>query len=298
MPVASRAYTESDVEDYFDQTAATYLSFWDSEGVLHTGYFADDADEDYRSAAERTSDVLADEAGIDGSSSVLDVGCGCGNFLFRLARRFGCRGAGLDLSRERIGIAQRMLAADSGPRPLTIEFRHGSATRLPYAAGSFSHVVSQDALFLVPDKPGSHTEIHRVLRAGGILAISDFLQPRPDIGERARTHVYDRVRWSGGYSLAGYQTALERAGFEIILARNLEAHIRQTYRVLGKTAQERAETESDTAARDWMRAFSASCAEIQAAVDNGEFGWGIFVARKQDRDRGLNTERRQGRNPC
>lgn len=76
----SHAYTERDVGDFFDQTTATYLSFWDSEGVLHTGYFADDADEDYRAAAVRTSDILADEAGIDDSSEVLDVGCGCGNF--------------------------------------------------------------------------------------------------------------------------------------------------------------------------------------------------------------------------
>ena len=46
MSVTSHAYTEQDVEDFFDQTAQTYLSFWDSEGVLHTGYFADEADSD------------------------------------------------------------------------------------------------------------------------------------------------------------------------------------------------------------------------------------------------------------
>jgi hypothetical protein len=27
--------------------------------------------------------------------------------------------------------------------------------------------------------------------------------------------------------------------------------------------------------------LSASCTEIQAAIDRGEFGWGIFVARKR-----------------
>src|SRR5437870_10032797 len=106
MSVTSNAYTEKDVEDFFDQTAETYLSFWDSEGVLHTGYFAGDADSDYRAAAERTSDILAAEAGIDGSSFVLDVGCGCGNFLIHLARRFGCRGEGLDLRSERIKFAR------------------------------------------------------------------------------------------------------------------------------------------------------------------------------------------------
>ena len=112
---------------------------------------------------------------------------------------------------------------------------------MPYEAGTFSHVVSQDALFLVPDKPRSHAEIHRVLRPGGIFAFSDFLQPTTEIGERARKHVYDRVRWNGGYSFVGYQAALEDAGFEIMLARNLQSHIRQTYRVLGAMARERAD---------------------------------------------------------
>jgi sarcosine/dimethylglycine N-methyltransferase len=277
MSTTGHAYTEGDVEAFFDQTLQTYLSFWDSDGVLHTGCFADDADDDYHAAAQRTSDILAAEAGIDGSSRVLDVGCGCGNFLIHLARRFGCSGEGLDLSEERIRFAQKQIAGDGR---LDIEFRHGSATQMPYAPGSFSHVVSQDALCLVPDKPRSHAEVHRVLRPGGVLAFSDFLQPREEIGERARRHVYDRVRWSGGYSLVGYQVALEKAGFEIILARNLASHIRQTYRVLGKTARERAEMTSDAAARDWMLAFSASCSEIQVAIDHGEFGWGIFAARK------------------
>ena len=275
-------YTEADVEEFFDQTAATYLSFWDSEGVLHTGYFAGEQDEDYQAAATRTSDLLAADAGIDDSSYVLDVGCGCGNFLLHLARRLRCGGEGLDLSEERISIAQRKLAQQRRQYRLDLTFRHGSATSMPYEPASFTHVVSQDALFLVPDKPRSHAEIRRVLQPGGILAISDFLQPAEQISERARQHVYDRVRWTSGYSLDGYQEALQQAGFEILLARNLDSHLRQTYRVLGKTARQRAQATADAAARAWMLAFAESCVQIQAAIDAGEFGWGILVARRRD----------------
>ncbi|TMD12492.1 MAG: methyltransferase domain-containing protein [Chloroflexi bacterium] len=275
MPVSSRVYTETDVETFFDQTLNNYLSFWDSQGALHTGYFAGEGDQDYQAAQQRTSDMLAADAGIDESSYVLDVGCGCGNFLIHLAERFGCRGEGLDLSEERIRFAQKL--AGDNPR---IQFRHASATQMPYEPDRFTHVVSQDALCLVPDKERSHTEIFRVLRPGGLFAFSDFLQPQEAISERARKHVYDRVRWNGGYSLVGYQAALEMAGFEILLARNLGNHLKQTYRVLGKTAQERSQTASEDAAREWMLAFSASCKEIQVAIDDREFGWGMIVARK------------------
>jgi sarcosine/dimethylglycine N-methyltransferase len=270
-------FTEQDVAEFFDQTTQTYLSFWDSEGVLHTGYFAGPDDEDYHAAAVRTSDLLAGEAGIDETAQVLDVGCGCGNFLFQLAGQTGAAGTGLDLSVERIKFA-RQRGEELGHTG--VEFEHGSATNMPFEPASFSHVVSQDALFLVPDKARSHAEIYRVLKPGGLFAFSDFLQPRKEIGARARRHVYDRVRWSSGYSLIEYQVALAEAGFEILLARSLRDHISQTYRVLGQMARDRAATTEDTAARDWMLAFAASCGEIQIAIAEGEFGWGIFVVRK------------------
>jgi sarcosine/dimethylglycine N-methyltransferase len=273
-----QSFTEQDVESFFDQTTQTYLNFWDSEGVLHTGYFNGEYDHDYRAAAERTSDVVATEAGITASSYVLDVGCGCGPFLIYLAQRFGCRGEGLDLSIERINFAREQLTGDRAG--LDLNFTHGSATAMPYPDNTFTHVVSQDAMFLIPDKPRTHSEVFRVLQPGGVFAFSDFLQPKAEISERGRKHVYDRVRWNSGYSFLGYQQALEEAGFVVTHARNLEPQIRQTYRVIGKAATERAAQTDDPAPRDWMLAFAESCGEIELAIDRGEFGWGVFVARK------------------
>jgi sarcosine/dimethylglycine N-methyltransferase len=272
-------FTETDVEQFFDETLDAYLAFWDSNGVLHTGYFRDAQDADYHAASDRTTEIVAADSGIDASSYVLDVGCGCGNFLAAIAKQVGCRGVGLDLSEERIKVAREKVAGAG----LDVRFDHGSATQMPYEDGHFSHVVSQDALCLVPDKPRTHSEIHRVLRPGGTFAFSDFLQPKEDVSERARKHVYDRVRWNSGFSFTGYQVALESVGFEIQLARNVTGHLGQTYRVLGVTARERAETTSDQAIRDWMLAFAESCDNIQIAIGDGEFGWGIFVARKADR---------------
>jgi hypothetical protein len=88
------------------------------------------------------------------------------------------------------------------------------------------------------------------------------------------------VRWSSGFSLVGYQSALESAGFEIRLARDLSPHLKKTYAVLGVVAQARAESAASRAAGEWMRAFSASCREIGVAIDDGEFGWGVFVAQR------------------
>ena len=278
--MTTTGFTERDVEQFFDGTTQNYLSFWDSEGVLHTGYFADGNTHDYQAAAEHTSQMLGDETHLDATSRVLDVGCGCGNFVFALARRFTCRAEGLDLSQERINFAQRRRAEERGPHASLVSFTHGSATQLPYEAASFTHVVSQDALCLVPDKAQSHVEMFRVLEPGGRLVLSDFLQPKLEVSPRARKHVYDRVRWNSGFSLVGYQQALERVGFRIRLARELSPHLKRTYQVLGKVAAERAQQTANPAARDWMLAFAASCTEIEVAIQDGEFGWGIIVADK------------------
>ncbi|MEO5874972.1 MAG: methyltransferase domain-containing protein [Streptosporangiaceae bacterium] len=278
MPVSSRDYTEQDVQQFFDTTLTAYLSFWDSNGVLHTGYFAGPGDTDYQAASDRTSEILAGYTELGPDSHVLDVGCGCGNYLLDLAGWTGCSGHGLDLSEERVKFARDKLTAHPDRR---LTFDHGSATAMPYADGTFSHVVSQDAMCLIPDKPRTHAEVYRVLRPGGLFVFSDFLQPKEEVSERARRHVYDRVRWNGGFSLVGYQQALETAGFEIVLARNVSDHLRQTYSVLGVTATERAASAPDEATRDWMLGFAESCGEMLIAIDDGEFGWGILVARKK-----------------
>ena len=106
------------------------------------------------------------------------------------------------------------------------------------------------------------------------MIVSDVRDCYQSVGERA----LETVGCSG--ELGSFLRALAEAGFELLLARNLESHIRQTYRVLGRVAKERAGTAPDAAARDWMLTFSQSCGEIEIAIDHGEFGWGMFVARK------------------
>ena len=86
MTTASQTYTERDVEAFFDQTLSTYLRFWDSDGVLHTGYFADPRDDGLPGRVRaHLGDPGRRTRRSTARSSVLDVGCGCGNFLLGLA---------------------------------------------------------------------------------------------------------------------------------------------------------------------------------------------------------------------
>ncbi len=109
------------------------------------------------------------------SSSVLDVGCGFGLETERLARLVtpGQPVAGIDESAHFIAVAKKR-ATSAG---LAIDYRAGLAEKLPYADASFDHVRAERLLIYLADVRKAVTEMRRVLRSGGVLALIE-----PDFG--------------------------------------------------------------------------------------------------------------------
>jgi len=102
-----------------------------------------------------------------GSFDVIDIGCGAGTQAVLWAER-GHRVAALDVNEPLIEIA-RQRAAESG---LSIRFDVGTATRLPYPAGSADVVLLPELLEHVVDWEGCLNEAVRVLRPRGLLYLS------------------------------------------------------------------------------------------------------------------------------
>ena len=102
-----------------------------------------------------------------GVRDVLDVGCGTGTLLERAARALPGRFVGLDLSLEMLEAARRKL----GPRAGLVA---GSAATLPFRSRTFDLVVSTSALHHWRQPDAALTEIRRVLRSGGRVAITDW----------------------------------------------------------------------------------------------------------------------------
>jgi ubiquinone/menaquinone biosynthesis C-methylase UbiE len=57
-----------------------------------------------------------------------------------------------------------------------VEFRQGSALQLPFADGAFDLAWSQNVAMNIADRNRYYGEMHRVLKAGGRLAIQDVAQ--------------------------------------------------------------------------------------------------------------------------
>ena len=91
-----------------------------------------------------------------GSDDVLlDVGCGGGVFL-RRALETGCRGVGLDHSREMVRLARRMTAGRA-------RIVHGSAEELPFGDGEFTAISCLIAFFFFHEPVRVLREFRRVL---------------------------------------------------------------------------------------------------------------------------------------
>ncbi len=128
---------------------------------------------------------------IPSGGTALDVGCGPGTVTASLARAAGPGGLalGVDISEPMLARAVR---AESGPQ---VGFLRADAQRLPLRDDTVDAVVSIAVLQLIPEPAAALSEIARVLRPGGRLAImvptagraARFWRMLPNTG----AHVFD-----------------------------------------------------------------------------------------------------------
>ena len=107
--------------------------------------------------------------GLEPGARVLDIACGTGNVTIPLARR-GARAAGLDMMPHLLEEARARAAREGLP----IRFDEGFAETLPYPDGSFDVVVSMFGIMFSPLPATVVSEMARVLRPGGRLALANW----------------------------------------------------------------------------------------------------------------------------
>ena len=116
---------------------------------------------------------LAHALDITPGARLLDIGSGLGGPARYLASTFGAQVTGIDLSEPFVEVAS-YLAARCGLAD-RVEFRQANALDLPFEDGAFELAWTQHVAMNIADRAGLYTEIRRVLRPGGRLAIYDVL---------------------------------------------------------------------------------------------------------------------------
>jgi arsenite methyltransferase len=146
--------------------------------------------------------------------TVLDLGSGGGIDVILSAKRVGAGTVyGLDMTDEMLDLARRN-AAEAGVT--NVEFLKGYIEDVPLPDGSVDVIISNCVINLSADKSRVFAEMHRVLRPGGRLGVSDIVaSDELSPGQRAeRGSLVGCI--AGALSFAEYRAGLERAGFEAI----------------------------------------------------------------------------------
>jgi ubiquinone/menaquinone biosynthesis C-methylase UbiE len=136
----------------------------------------------------QSPDKLIQRSGIKKGMSVLEVGCGSGAFTTFVARAVSEKGKvyALDIQPEMLKQLESKLAKPENKDIKNIEVGEASAYELPFDNNSLDLVYMITVLPEIPDKNKALQEIRRVLKPGGILAVTEFL-PDPDYPLKSTT---------------------------------------------------------------------------------------------------------------
>lgn len=158
---------------------------------------------------------------------VLDLGSGAGFDCFLASKRVGESGKviGVDMTEEMIEKAKSN-AEKNGYK--NVEFRLGEIENLPIDDNSIDVAISNCVINLVPDKIKAFSEIHRVLKSGGKIYLSDIVLLE-NISEELKKDEELLAGCVGGALLRDdYLDIIKKAGFEVkILSEDKDISKRQ-----------------------------------------------------------------------
>lgn len=116
-----------------------------------------------------------DRLGVGPQTKAIDIGAGQGRHSFEMFRR-GADVIAFDMSESDMAdvgeMFDAMMAEGQVPADAKARAEVGDALRLPYADNSFDVVVMSEILEHIPSDEAAITEMVRVLRPGGVAAVT------------------------------------------------------------------------------------------------------------------------------
>ena len=157
--------------------------------------------------------------------TVVDIGCGIGGPMRRVAREAGVRVLGINSSDVQLSRA-RSLNAEAGLDHMIDCLACSFMNMSSIADATFDRGYAIESTCHAPDKARAFAEIHRVLKPGALLwgqemCMTDVYNPHDDRHRAIKRDLMHGIALRDIATFAETNRALETAGFEILEATDL-----------------------------------------------------------------------------
>jgi arsenite methyltransferase len=253
------------------QPSATYLDFQAEVGITkHVGGFA-------------ATDELLSLCHIEDAKEVLNVGCGIGVGVAYIARKFGCRVVGVDISEKMIGWSRLRTGEEKVVDK--VELQVANVLDLPFEDDRFDAVIVESVLAFVDDKQRAIRECIRVTRPGGYVGLNESFwtkEPSPEMIALAQDSVGSSIPTEGTWEVLWEASGLRDRTVSLrrVDTRN---EVKDRLQWVGRRWALRGISRmlrlffTSPSLRQSIKKFFGS-APLDAYI--GEIGYGLFVGRK------------------
>jgi arsenite methyltransferase len=152
-------------------------------------------------------------ADIKEGETIVDLGSGAGIDVFLSAKRVGAQDKviGIDMTNEMLEKARKNAKVYGY---LNVEFRKGDIEKkIPVHDGTADLVISNCVINLTLDKVGAFREVHRILKQGGRMVISDLVTDAEVAPSLVNTEKWCSCL-DGALTKEHYLDSIRKAGFQ------------------------------------------------------------------------------------
>jgi ubiquinone/menaquinone biosynthesis C-methylase UbiE len=233
----------------------------------------------YNPVSAQTIETVIDMLPLDRDDRVLDVGCGRGELLLRIAERTGASGTGIDLAEEQIAAARSRAAARVPDADL--RFEQLDASELVAPDGSFAVAACVGSTHALGGLTGTLERLAALVRPGGYVLIGEGFWALPP--SAAFLSALDGAREDELTSYPELLAAGDRFGLQSVYATTASAQDWERYEwtnILHADRYAQQHPDEDGIELLHTRVEAARSRRALAAADGETLGFALLVWRR------------------
>ena len=222
-------FNEVLTKEYYDSFGDVYEAIWNEQ--IHTGFFGNTTNKSLSEAVGDMNSHIAEKADIN-KGLILNVGCGRGATDRFLAKHYGVKVIGIDVSSNQLREAKKRAKKESLEQ--RIVYTQCSMTQVPYPNNTFDYLWIQESFFHCHDKLSAVKEFKRVLKGTGRLVLEDTVITDQKAKKEVLEKFGQRVKINDILTPAEYKELFSTNGFIFRDEENLSKDLARTYEMIIK----------------------------------------------------------------